>query len=584
MDFTNEDLEKRTTDYKVNIQIITFIVIMIVLISTLVNFIHIYADKKAKIVKDMAIEATFLKTVIAGRLNYSKYFIKLISRSVKRNPYNLAYIKDTMQNHFQSQEFNLLFGWRKYSWVDNHFHELVTSTAGIEKNPRTIDFVRDIANTEINQKTFRDDIVFRMNKTSIKAHSLKLVSSVFDDKTNQFIGAVVLSYDIDTMVKSLNDHKKNDSIHFVIIDNNLNIVAKSRPEIDKIINGNDELSPSLLKLLQQQLTPADAPAKDFSYLDMINGVNYYIKPLEGLPFTIIVNIDNKFIKKRIVESITAKVIEASFFASLCLIIIISIYRRETSLRAKAEKAMIMANNATKAKTNFLAFTAHEIRSPLGFILTGSEVMSKELFGPITPNYSKYVDGIHRNAQIILEFITDILDENQILEGQFKIVNSLGSIEDIIGQVVKFHSGKKNITISTDLEENLPLLICDRRRITQVIDNLVSNSIKYSNNNAVITITAKLRENKMIIIVADQGIGMKEEDIPVALSKYGTLDRKDYQKGGSYGLGLPIVKMLLDAHEAELEIQSSPGKGTVVTITFPKSKIVYGKGKKHDIST
>jgi two-component system phosphate regulon sensor histidine kinase PhoR len=205
-------------------------------------------------------------------------------------------------------------------------------------------------------------------------------------------------------------------------------------------------------------------------------------------------------------------------------------------------------------------------------------MSKELFGRIPANYTKYVEGIHNNAQIILDFITDILDENQIIEGQFKIVNSLNQIQDIIAQVATSHSGKKNISIVTDFAANLPLLVCDKRRITQVIDNLINNSIKYSNENTIITISVKMNEDQMLVTIIDQGIGMKEHEIPIALSKYGTISKNDYTKGGSYGLGLPIVKMLLDAHEAILNIHSIDGKGTTVKIIFPKFKIVYNKEK------
>jgi two-component system cell cycle sensor histidine kinase PleC len=312
---------------------------------------------------------------------------------------------------------------------------------------------------------------------------------------------------------------------------------------------------------------------------MANGLNYFIKPVEDFPFTVIINIDNDFIKNNIVQNLTKKFVEVGFLAGFCLIIIIAIYKRETSLRTKAEQATILANNATKAKTDFLAFTAHEIRSPLGFIVTGSEIMSKELFGKIPAEYTKYVEGIHQNAQIILDFITDILDENQIIEGQFKIVNSLNKIQDIIIRVAEFYLGKKNISIITDFEPNLPLVICDKKRMTQVIDNLISNSIKYSSKNTAIHISVKMDKGQMLITILDQGIGMKPEEIPVALSKYGTIHRQDYQKGGSYGLGLPIVKMLLAAHEAILTIESTYGKGTSVKIIFPKSKIVYTKGKK-----
>ena len=578
MSFDQDNIESPQNDYNVNIQIITFIVITMVIILTLVNFIRIYSNEKSALLKEMSAEANSLKTVFSSQLSYSKYFIKLIGRNIKTNPTDLLYIRKTLKTYFLSRHFNSLFGWRKYSWVNNEYLELVTSIGGIAANPKKLYFVEDIVHKIGDNKEIKSYVDFRINKTSDN-HSLKLVNAIFDKLAKNFIGAVVLSYDIDTLVQNLNNRKKDSSVNFIIVDKNFDIVAKSKPIIDKIADINDKLSPQLLQLLKKQDQNRGALNQDCSYLDMANGLNYFIKPLEDFPFTVIINIDNDFIKNNIVQNIIKKFLEVVFLAGVCLIIIIAIYKRETLLRTKAEQATILAINATKTKTDFLAFTAHEIRSPLGFIVTGSEIMSKGLFGKIPPAYTKYVEGIYSNAQIILDFITDILDENQIIEGQFKIVNSLNKIPDIITRVVEFYVGKNNISIITDFEPNLPLLICDKKRIAQVIDNLISNSIKYSDKNTVINICVKMDKGQMLITIIDQGIGMQQEEIPIALSKYGTIHREDYQKGGSYGLGLPIVKMLLDAHEAILTIDSTYGKGTTVKIIFPKSKIVYTQEKK-----
>ena len=578
MSFNQDNTENQHNDYNVNIQIITFIVITMVIILTLVNFIRIYSNEKSLLLKEMSTEANSLKTIFSNQLSYSKYFIKLIGRNIKTNPTDLLYIRKTLKTYFLSRHFNSLFGWRKYSWVNNEYLELVTSIGGIAVNPKKLYFVEDIVHKIDDNKEIKSYVDFRINKTSDN-HSLKLVNAIFDKLAKKFIGAVVLSYDIDTLVQNLNNRKKDSSVNFIIVDKNFDIVAKSKPIIDKIADINDKLSPQLLQLLKKQDQNRGALNQDCSYLDMANGLNYFIKPLEDFHFTVIINIDNDFIKNNIVQNIIKKFLEVVFLAGVCLIIIIAIYKRETLLRTKAEQATILAINATKTKTDFLAFTAHEIRSPLGFIVTGSEIMSKGLFGKIPPAYTKYVEGIYSNAQIILDFITDILDENQIIEGQFKIVNSLNKIPDIITRVVEFYVGKNNISIITDFEPNLPLLICDKKRIAQVIDNLISNSIKYSDKNTVINICVKMDKGQMLITIIDQGIGMQQEEIPIALSKYGTIHREDYQKGESYGLGLPIVKMLLDAHEAILTIDSTYGKGTTVKIIFPKSKIVYTQEKK-----
>ena len=578
MSFDQDNIESPQNDYNVNIQIITFIVITMVIILTLVNFIRIYSNEKSALLKGMAAEANSLKTVFSSQLSYSKYFIKLIGRNIKANPTDLVHIRKTLKTSFLSKQFNSLFGWRKYSWANNEYLELVTSTEGIAVNPKKLYFVEDIVHKIEKNKKIKSYVDFRINKTP-DSYSLKLVNPIFDKLTKNFIGAVVLSYDIDTLVQNLNNRKKEAGVNFIIVDKDFDIVAKSKPIIDKIVDANNNLAPQLLQALEKQNRNLASLFQDYSYLDMANGLNYFIKPVEDFPFTVIINIDNDFIKNNIVQTLTKRFLEVGFLAGFCLIIIIAIYKRETSLRTKAEQATILANNATKAKTDFLAFTAHEIRSPLGFIVTGSEIMSKELFGKIPAEYTRYVEGIHQNAQIILDFITDILDENQIIEGQFKIVNSLNKIQDIIIRVAEFYLGKKNISIITDFEPNLPLVICDKKRMTQVIDNLISNSIKYSSKNTAIHISVKMDKGQMLITIIDQGIGMKPEEIPVALSKYGTIHRQDYQKGGSYGLGLPIVKMLLAAHEAILNIESTYGKGTSVKIIFPKSKIVYSKGKK-----
>ena len=198
-------------------------------------------------------------------------------------------------------------------------------------------------------------------------------------------------------------------------------------------------------------------------------------------------------------------------------------------------------------------------------------------GKLPDKYKQYVDGIHNNAALILDFITDILDENQVIEGKFKIINTICNITDIVHEAIKNSEArynKRTINIIANMEKNLPLLICDKRRLTQVMSNLISNSIKYSKDDTTIKITGKFTRDKLKIKVIDQGIGMSKKELPIALSTYGTVYGADYNSPGSYGLGLPIVKMLLDAHDARISIECTKGKGTTITIMFPKYKLIY----------
>jgi len=573
-----------SVDRNVVIQMITFGIVIIVVIITLISFIHIYSSKKEQILNDLYNESDQLDTVITDHLNYSRHFINLIGDHIQSNYTDINYINDTLKDHSKSQYFNLLFGWRKYSWINSDFFETVTSTTGIVPQPKKLDYIKDlIKTTKVDDTSWKSSIVFYNKRNFTKDSSLKIIDNISDKVTKKYIGSVILSYDIDTMIKNLNARKKKQNTNFIILDKTLQIVAQSKPIIQNLIDENLEFEEHLNSTLQK-LALQENVATDSSYLDMLNGLNYFVKPLTDLPFTLVINIDSDLIKQDIITDLAKSFILVCVFASLSLGAIIFIYRRETFLRAKAERSSIVAESATKAKTNFLAFTAHEIRSPLGFILTGSEIMTKEFLGELPTPYKKYAQGIHDNSKQILDFITDILDENQIIEGKFKIVNTLTNVQEVINEAIQVNLARFNtraIEITTEIKDNLPLLICDRRRILQVLNNLISNSIKYSKDATTITIIAKVIYEEMVIIVMDQGIGMKESDVPIALSAYGTLREQDYNSLGSYGLGLAIVKMLLDAHETELIINSVEGKGTTVKMIFPKYKLVYTKAIKEN---
>ena len=564
-------------DQSIVIQMITFSVVIIVVILTLVSFIRIYSNKKEQILKDMKVESELLETVLTDHLTYSRYFINIISRNILNDYKNINHINRILKDHFMSQDFSKMFGWRKYSWVNKDFYEVANSRLGINQEPQYVEYMKKIIEKKkVNNLSWSKHVVFHTKIDDIKGSSLKIIDNLSNPVTKKYIGSVVLSYDVGTMIRSLNMHKKNKSTHFIILDQNMKVVAQSSNIISNVINDKEELDPRLNKIIIALQSSKDKLANR-SYLDMINGLNYFVSPLENFPFTIIINIDNNVIKQDIIDNLTKKFIEVCVFAIVCLFMVISIYKRETRLREKAEKATAVANSITKAKSDFLAFTAHEIRSPLGFIQTGSEIMKKELWGKLSPKYKKYAEGIHKNSNLILDFINDILDENQIIEGKFKTINALTDIPKIIDESIKLSNSKFNkrkVKIEQEVEENLPLLICDERRILQVFINLISNAVKYSKDNTTITISAKIIDRKMEIKIMDQGIGMKEEDIPIALSAYGTLQGIDYQSTGSYGLGLAIVKMLLDAHDAILSVSSVEKKGTTVKIIFPKYKLVY----------
>ncbi len=133
--------------------------------------------------------------------------------------------------------------------------------------------------------------------------------------------------------------------------------------------------------------------------------------------------------------------------------------------------------------------------------------------------------------------------------------------------------QKSVTISTDVPDDLPPLMAGELRLKQVMVNLLSNAVKFSREGGAITLTARLAENgDLAIVVADQGIGMKPQDIPIALEPFRQIDNALSRSYEGTGLGLPLAKMLVEKHGGTLTLESTPGVGTTVTVTLPKSRL------------
>lgn len=561
-------------DVNLRMKILTSITTLIVVFLAIIYFTNSYANKRNKIIQTIKGETSNIENAFVNDINYSQHIMSLIIAQLHNNHNNTQNIEKILKDYVPPSDYSSQFGWRKYSWINSNFKETVTSTNGVESCPRSPYFIENL----VRNNNWKNQTIFYINKPDSDSNSLKLISSIAEPITHKYIGSVVLSYDVNTMIKRLYNNTNNPFTNFVILNDQFEIVVQSKRNIKNIIDSNEKFFPPLDKLLK----PSDndfvktTDSKVISYLNMFNGVNYHIKRINNLPFILIVSLDSDSVSNAMVDNIIKKLLEISIFAVMFFLSVVSIYRRETWLRSRAEQATIIANKANKAKTDFLTFTAHEIRSPLGFILTGSEMISKKFFGELSQAYVEYAEGIYQNSKIILDFITDILDENQIIGGKFKIINSKADIKEIINKAVavnKTRFSSRKIFINVDIQDNLPELTCDQRRILQVMSNLISNSVKYSEDNTKITISAKIINSQMYIEVHDQGIGMSEEEIQSALNIYGeATNKRDHKLLESYGLGLPIVKMLLDAHEAELEIRSIPCVGTMVRIIFHKDKL------------
>lgn len=571
-----------STDYDINVRIIAFAVVTIVLIVVMIFFLKTYATQKQQVLKTLTSESQLIDTFCNDTFDQNLYIMRLLSGRINQSPENLEYIYDIFQYYAKSGDIHKLLGWKEIVLLNKDMIPVVSSKRGVLTNASAI----SERYTQKSQKRPGESFYGTYISKDDNGSQLMYAIMGLQDSKGNYLGSLLINYDMSILNKKLSEHKKNSFTNFVLLDRDRKVILQSKPIITGVgIENGQVINKHTAELIHDISTKKSTHQKDgktknddgISYLDMVNGVNYFIKKINKGAFVLLVNIDHDEIKTTIFHSVIMKFLEISIFASFFLLLIVSIYRRETWLRSKAEAASKIAVRATTAKSDFLAFTAHEIRSPLGFIMTGSEIMQQDLLGPLPPAYKKYVDGIHRNSSLILEFITDILDEEHILSGNFKIVNGIYNIADIINDAITTTRTRYNtraVQIVNETTSILPQLICDGKRILQVLNNLLSNAIKYSKNDTIVTLKAYIANELLVIEIKDQGIGMTDDEIKIAFTKYGTVRTEHFNFIESYGLGLPIVKLLLNAHEASLNVSSQVDVGTTMSITFPKHKLIY----------
>lgn len=564
-------MDQKTTlephDYKVNVRIIAFSVISAVFILVAIFFTNTYASQKQNIVHDMSVEWSGLEHSCTEKIKRTEYILKLLAIQIEKNPNDLYYVKNVFEDYINRQEVQKVFNLKECFWFNYALNSKVRSS------PKNNKYISDFSD---HKTEYPKTVTYGLSDNGQTVHA---IMGIRDPVTDKYMGSVVVDFDLYALADRLNLRKKHEYTNFAIISEKSKILIQSNDKMNNIGLNGDYINNSRLTDFIKRIDFKEESEKTLSYIDMVSGINYYVKKISNQPFLLLINIDDKAIKKDIFDKVVMKFMEISFFALGFLLLVIAIYKRETTLRAKAEKAMIAATQATEAKSDFLAFTAHEIRSPLGFIVTGSEVIQKQLLGPVPDSYREYVDGINRNAHLILDFITDILDETHILEGKFSITNSICNVSEIIENTVKMNKARleeKHSKIKIKIEPKLPQLNCDPRHIFQVLNNLVSNAIKYSFEQTTITIVAKIENECLHLEVIDQGFGMTKEEVKIALTKFGTVHKKHLNFVESVGLGLPIVQKLLDAHDAKLVIDSAVNVGTTMRVIFPKYRLVYGK--------
>jgi PAS domain S-box-containing protein len=253
--------------------------------------------------------------------------------------------------------------------------------------------------------------------------------------------------------------------------------------------------------------------------------------------------------------------------------IVSVSRDISARKAhelEIEAAQERAEAANKAKSVFLANMSHELRTPLNAILGFSELMREQVFGPVGERYQEYVALIHSSGQHLLDLITDMLDMAKIEAGKMILAPERIPLSESVDDCLRIlkEQAESGLVVLVNGVEGRPAVQADRRAIKQVLLNLLSNAIKFTPPGGTVTVSMTRSDSRAFVTVQDTGIGISPEDMARLGNPFEQAKANAMHAKGGTGLGLALVKALVEKHGGRFVMESQLGMGTAVTVDFP----------------
>jgi len=238
--------------------------------------------------------------------------------------------------------------------------------------------------------------------------------------------------------------------------------------------------------------------------------------------------------------------------------------------ARLVSARNAAEQASRTRSEFLANMSHELRTPLNAVIGFSEIIARQLYGPVgNATYRQYAEDINRSGDHLLAVINDILDIAKAEAGAMSVERELIDADAVVADAIRMvekEAGERGIALSC--RGTAGALESDARKLKQILLNLLSNAIKFTASGGQVGICAGRSGSDVVLSVEDTGIGMSEAEIEVALTPFGQVESGLARTHQGTGLGLPLARQLTELLRGRFDVASSPGKGTRVSLVLP----------------
>ena len=239
--------------------------------------------------------------------------------------------------------------------------------------------------------------------------------------------------------------------------------------------------------------------------------------------------------------------------------------------AELALAMEKAQSADRLKSAFLATMSHELRTPLNSIIGFTGILLQRLGGPLNEEQEKQLKMVYNSARHLLSLINDVLDISKIEAEQLNVVSETFNLRETVEKVIKTSqplAENKNLKLTAEIAPEIGLMKSDRRRVEQILLNLVSNAVKFTEQGFV-RMKCEIQNGKIVIAVADSGIGIRPEDMDKLFNAFQQIESGITRKYDGTGLGLSISRKLANLLGGEIRVESEWGKGSTFTFLLPR---------------
>ncbi|MDP6359481.1 MAG: ATP-binding protein [Planctomycetota bacterium] len=249
----------------------------------------------------------------------------------------------------------------------------------------------------------------------------------------------------------------------------------------------------------------------------------------------------------------------------------------TSELAEANQVLEIRNqqilDASRAKGQFLANMSHELRTPLNAIIGFSQMLQKPRTGELNTKQSRYVSNVLESGQHLLSLVNDILDLSKIEAAKLSLEPEEVNLQALVCSVtdlIQPLADKKDILLTLNLEQGLPEIVADDKRVRQILFNLLSNAVKFteSEGKVELSVSHSPEESRVRFSISDTGIGISEEDLEHIWDEFHQIDDSYAKTQEGTGLGLSLTRKLVALHQGSIDVTSEYRNGSTFTVELP----------------